>query len=118
MALADNTSTKIDQESEKASELMRKSVLARFFPQFSANGLYSYQSKRTYILPETANTSFGSIGLNGVKINAPWAQLIGTLMPDLASGINTAVGDMMRVEVKLIIHFAVDVSYRCIDTAG
>ena len=94
MALADNTSTKIDQESEKASELMRKSVLARFFPQFSANGLYSYQSKRTYILPETANTSFGSIGLNGVEINAPWAQLIGTLMPDLASGINTAVGDI------------------------
>lgn len=91
MALSDNTKMKIDAENEKASELMRKSVLARFFPQFSANGLYSFQSERTRILPRTMNTGFGTLGLDGLSINAPWAQVVQTLLPDVAGSIDNVV---------------------------
>lgn len=61
LALRDNTSSKIDQESKAAAEDMRKAALAAMFPSLSANAAYTYKTGETHLLANTSDFSFGSI---------------------------------------------------------
>lgn len=93
MALSSNTSAQIDKENEQALMYMRKSMLARFFPQFSANGMYSYQSDHIRIVPNTLYTDWGSIGTGGLNINTPFGQAFNMLLPDLSNAISDMAGN-------------------------
>ena len=88
LALESNTASKIDKENELASMYMRKSMFARFFPQFSANGMYSYQSDHIRILPNTLSGNWGSIGTSGMSFNSPIWQAATQYMPDVTNAIS------------------------------
>lgn len=96
MASANNIQRQIDKENELSTMYMRKSMLARFFPQFSANGAYAYNSTKLHVLPDAMSLSFGTLGLGGVHFNDPTIQALGQLFPSAAEAINHAASSVYR----------------------
>ena len=96
MATRENTASQIDRENELSAMYLKKSMFARFFPQFSANGAYAYNSRHMHVLPDEMNLSMGSWGLNGISFNDPTLQAIGQMFPNLSGAINSVTGDIYR----------------------
>ena len=94
MALHSTVKSRIDDENVLAAKYARQSVTARFFPQVSANGVYLWNSRHAHLLPQTMETRFGTIGLNGLTYNNPYLQIAEQLYPDAAQSINQTVGSL------------------------
>jgi len=60
MALQDNKQAQIDRENVEAAKLMRQAAVANFFPKFSANGAYFYNTLDAHLLPSELSMSDGT----------------------------------------------------------
>ena len=96
MAARDNTQIRIDQENAKSAMYLRKSVMARFFPQISANGAYAFNSRHIHVVPDEMELSFGTWGLNGMTFNNPTIQAYQILLPQGTEALNSLTGSIYR----------------------
>lgn len=92
MALHSTLKSRIDEENVLAAKYARQAVTARFFPQVSANGVYLWNSRHAYLMPQSIPTQFGSMGLNGLTYKNPYLQLAEQLFPETAQAINQTTG--------------------------
>ncbi len=65
MALTHNKSLKMAQESVKAAKQLRQAAFTQFFPNFSANGAYTWNQKNLSLLSENALLPVGTKMANG-----------------------------------------------------
>lgn len=108
MALEDNKQAQIDKENLEAATLMRKAAVANFFPKFSANGAYLYNSEQIHIVPDVLTLSSGAtLSKNGLSTIG--STVIGQL-------INKGIGntyDELYKQLTMDTHhmFAVQVGF-------
>ena len=108
MALEDNKQAQIDKENLEAATLMRKAAVANFFPKFSANGAYLYNSEQIHIVPDVLTLSSGAtLSKNGLSTIG--STIIGQL-------INKGIGntyDELYKQLTMDTHhmFAVQVGF-------
>ena len=89
MALQDNTQQRIDQENAEAAKYVRQGAFARFFPQFSANGAYMYNTENAHLIPKTLDLgSLGTISGSGL---GNWEPIT-----TIGQGINEGIGSIYQ----------------------
>ncbi|MCQ2310484.1 MAG: TolC family protein [Paludibacteraceae bacterium] len=91
MAVQNNKQSQIDHENIAAAQLMRKAALANFFPKFSANGAYMYNTSNAHILPSVLELSNGytlsSAGYSGWQPQTSFGK-------DIQAGIGGAFDEI------------------------
>ncbi len=92
MALHSTIKSRIDQENVQAAKYASQAVTARFFPQVSANGVYLWNSRHAYVLPQIMETPFGTISPDGLMFNNPYADVAEQYLPRTTEWINEMTG--------------------------
>ncbi|MBP5477276.1 MAG: TolC family protein [Paludibacteraceae bacterium] len=115
MALNSTIKSRIDRENVQAAKYASQAVTARFFPQVSANGVYLWNSRHAYVLPQIMDTRFGSIGLDGLTFNNSYIDAAGQYLPRTTEWINEMTGAMYG---DLYNRFDIDMTHVLVGQVG
>ena len=91
MALNHNKTLQIAQENVKAANELKKAAFTQFFPNFSANGTYTWNEKNLSLLSEDKYLPVYNMSANGTpnyagSWNNAWTMVNGSPVPLDASG--------------------------------
>ena len=91
MALNHNKTLQIAQENVKAANELKKAAFTQFFPNFSANGTYTWNEKNLSLLSEDKYLPVYNMSANGTpnytgSWNNSWTMVNGSPVPLDASG--------------------------------
>lgn len=92
LALAHNKNIQIAKETIKAATELKKAAFTQFLPNFSANGVYTWNQKNISMLSENAllpvgtKMSDGSFGFTQSQISNGWTLVNGSPVPLDANG--------------------------------
>ena len=91
MAISHNKTLQIAQENVKAANELKKAAFTQFFPNFSANGTYTWNEKNLSLLSEDKYLPVYNMSANGTpnyagSWNNSWTMVNGSPVPLDASG--------------------------------
>lgn len=91
MAISHNKTLQIAQENVKAANELKKAAFTQFFPNFSANGTYTWNEKNLSLLSEDKYLPVYSMSANGTpnyagSWNNSWTMVNGSPVPLDATG--------------------------------
>lgn len=123
MALQDNKTAQIDQENVEAAKALKNAALSNFFPTFSANGGYMFNSMDVHLLAKDHEFSFGTANYeNGFtwKPEHDWSQnLILPASKEVAKEVQTEIGNVINEQYsKLYDDLTLDVKHVLIGQVG